>query len=155
MSRKAYPSGVSGEEQAFVSLRGGGSRVARSFWLLPSRTMSWLWAKSPSLIRSLRHSIHCCLKPCIRRHNAPQRGQNARFHPLPTRAIHQAGHELFGPFQADWNGAPFFSSEHHRQPSGFLRAFHVIYPAHKLMGHIAIEKEERIERLILRRRGAC
>jgi hypothetical protein len=77
--------------------------------------------------------------------------QPGTFEEAQPSTVEQTGHQLDGAGQTVEDGAHFFPRENHRQVLRMLGAHEIVEPGQLLVEHAAIEKEQRRQRLVLRR----
>ncbi len=105
-----------------------GSIVARSLSPLPRRNVIWLRPKSTSFTRRRQHS--------------------SRRRPA---AVEQRRHQARLALHAGEHGAHLVAREHDRQPRGCLGVDEILEPRQLDAEDLAVEEEQRRERLVLRR----
>src|SRR5712692_9628459 len=112
---------------ASAALTAAGSIVTRSFRPLPSRIMSWFVAKSTSFTR----------RPALQQAQA--------------RAVQQDRHQPWHAIEPPEDGADLLARQHDRQVLGPLGPDDVVEPRQLDAEHVAIQKQQGAQRLVLGR----
>ena len=78
--------------------------------------------------------------------------QAQALHQAHPGAVQHAGQQPGPPIQLRQEAPHLVARQHHRQLAGPLRPHHVLHPVHAKPQHVAVEKEQPRQRLVLRRR---
>ncbi len=77
--------------------------------------------------------------------------QPHHLHQPHTAAVEQARHQRMRALHPFQHGGHLAGREHHRQPGRALGAHHVLHPRQVLPQHLAVQKQQGRQRLVLRR----